>query len=192
MTAKCNCSSLERARVTRTTVLLESHLSCSSIRDLQLLVSPSDYQRIKNVPHIKSDDEFNNFDSYGLGIDKITNWWLHKKQHRWMIPSIVQSRSKISAEHWMITQASTNMNESQHKWTNSETGTGLSLAAAIVSAQLVDERVAGEIIDKLNTGVLRNSRNDLLNRMGRSVTTSHKVIMHEAEGGSGSSGQFRG
>ncbi|KAL0948752.1 hypothetical protein HGRIS_008885 [Hohenbuehelia grisea] len=154
-----------------------THVS-RGIRDLQSLVSPSDYQRLKNVPHIKSDDEFNSFNSWihGLGIEKITNWWLHKKQHRWMIPSIVQSRSKISAEHWMITQASTNMNESQHKWTNGETGTGLSLAAAIVSAQIVDERVAHELIDKLNTGVLRNSRNDLLNRMGRSVTRSLKAL----------------
>ncbi|KAF9492475.1 hypothetical protein BDN71DRAFT_1433246 [Pleurotus eryngii] len=50
-----------------------------------------------------------------------------------------RSQSKIHHHDWTITNASTNMNESQHKWSNGETGTQLALAEAIIIAEQLEQ-----------------------------------------------------
>ncbi|KAF9489003.1 hypothetical protein BDN71DRAFT_1512533 [Pleurotus eryngii] len=153
-----------------------THVSCG-ICDFQGLLTKDDYKRIKAVSHIKSEEALVEFEAWiqSLNIEKITNWWAHKKMHCWMLPTIIQSQSKIHHHNWTITDTSTNMNESQHKWSNGETRTQLALAEAIITARRVDERVASEILDALKTGVLQTSRNDILIRMGRSVTRAIKA-----------------
>lgn len=58
-------------------------------------------------------------------------WWSHKLDHCWILPAIMPLHTKIDSEHWALTQATTNMGEGQHHWTNTNTGTKLSLVEAI-------------------------------------------------------------
>lgn len=49
----------------------------------------------------------------------------------WILPCLLRSASKISPEDWDSTPATTNTGETQHAWTNSLTGIGLSPVEAI-------------------------------------------------------------
>jgi len=58
-------------------------------------------------------------------------WWNHKLQHSWILPSIIKSCSRIYPHHWDAVPSTTNGGESQHHWTNTRTGTWLTLLEAI-------------------------------------------------------------
>jgi len=58
-------------------------------------------------------------------------WWEHKLQP-FILSGIIQCCSSMSAESWTITDATTNINEAQHAWTNKFTGTKLSLVEGIL------------------------------------------------------------
>ncbi|KAJ6461772.1 hypothetical protein C8R45DRAFT_1220718 [Mycena sanguinolenta] len=142
------------------------------VHDFKSLVSPADYARLLNFVYIKTKEELAEFSAFvrGLGIKKILDWWLHKEMHPWIIPSLVKSESRISAEVWDTTPSTTNTNEGQHAWTNALTGTGRSLAEAITTAHEVDSTVAAEIELTLKTGILVNPQNEVSHRMSRNST----------------------
>lgn len=52
-------------------------------------------------------------------------------QHSWIVPSIIKSCSRIYPHHWDAVPSTTNGGESQHHWTNTQTGTRLTLLEAI-------------------------------------------------------------
>jgi hypothetical protein len=51
--------------------------------------------------------------------------------HDWIIPCLVKSQSRISADVWDSTPSTTNTNEAQHHWTNSLTGIKLTPVEAL-------------------------------------------------------------
>ncbi|KAF8900243.1 hypothetical protein CPB84DRAFT_1919753 [Gymnopilus junonius] len=80
------------------------------------------------------------------------------------------SLTKIDVADWDELPATTNLNESQHHFTNLHTGTGLSLLEAIIEARDLDERVAQEIQLSLETGVLKSNQSDAYSCMSNNVT----------------------
>ncbi|KAF8313350.1 hypothetical protein F5887DRAFT_1090268 [Amanita rubescens] len=143
----------------------------SGIQKLRPVLNDEQYRRIQDFPYIKTEKEFSEFSTWiGDLPDEVQAWWAHKLDHRWILPAIMPLRTKMNPADWTITQATTNMGESQHHWTNSNTGTKLSLVEAIESARILDNTVAAEIKDSMTAGVLRNNRNDAFNRMSRALT----------------------
>ncbi|KAJ7794014.1 hypothetical protein B0H14DRAFT_3558479 [Mycena olivaceomarginata] len=139
------------------------------VHDFRALVKDSDFNRLMDLVHIDSKESLNAFSSfvYGLGIKKITDWWKHKEMHEWIIPCIVRSQSLIPPDIWDSTPSTTNTNEAQHHWTNAQTGKQLTPVEALESRRRVDERVAQEIQMSLQTGILSNTNNEMLQRMAR-------------------------
>ncbi|KAJ7465327.1 hypothetical protein B0H11DRAFT_2307912 [Mycena galericulata] len=139
------------------------------IHDFASLVSPEQLARIKNVFYLESKEALAEFSSfiYGLGIKKIADWWKHKEIHDWIIPCLIKSQSRLSADEWDATPSTTNTNEAQHHWTNSQTGIQLTPVEALESRRKVDENVAQEIQMSLRTGILVNPNNELSHCMAR-------------------------
>ncbi|KAJ7670029.1 hypothetical protein DFH06DRAFT_1321054 [Mycena polygramma] len=132
------------------------------IHDFKSLVSAEQYARIQDVFYIDSKESLKDFSTfiYGLGHKKISDARLD-------YPSIVKSQSRIPADVWDSTPSTTNTNEAQHHWTNSQTGIRLTPVEALESRRQVDENVAQEIKMSLETGILPNHNNELSHRMAR-------------------------
>ncbi|KAJ3717520.1 hypothetical protein C8R42DRAFT_724434 [Lentinula raphanica] len=75
----------------------------------------------------------------------------------------------MSAETWAMTDSTTNMNESQHAWTNKFTGTKLSLVEAILTAMKLDFDTFNSVQASLQSGVLKNAYNSEFDRTMRKV-----------------------
>ncbi|KIM88057.1 hypothetical protein PILCRDRAFT_62944, partial [Piloderma croceum F 1598] len=100
----------------------------------EALVSSEDYAKLMNFPYLESCKQVDEFTLFirGLNIKKISDWWSHKLQHRWIIPSIIKSCSQIYPEDWDQVPATTNGGEGQHHWMKQQTGSCLSLLEAIL------------------------------------------------------------
>ncbi|KAJ7181385.1 hypothetical protein C8R43DRAFT_969056 [Mycena crocata] len=154
-----------------------------------------DFQRLMDFIYIDSPEGIEEMSEFvrSLGIQKIqglfsvlssslltiiTDWWDHKALSAWILPCLVKSQSPMSADNWENTPATTNTGEGQHAWTNSHTGTGLTLS----SARKLDEEVARDIEIAINSGVLRNSNNESSHRGARNTTRASTTMRkaHEA------------
>ncbi|KAJ7434269.1 hypothetical protein B0H11DRAFT_2118810 [Mycena galericulata] len=150
------------------------------VNDFKSLVSATDFNRILDFVYIDSKERLDTFSAfvYGLGIKKISDWWKHKEMHEWIIPCLVKSQSLIPADVWDSTPSTTNTNEAQHHWTNSQTGIKLTPVETVERTEILDNKVAQEIEMSRRTGVMANSNNELVHRVGRSVgrhtTTARK------------------
>ncbi|KAJ7763836.1 hypothetical protein B0H16DRAFT_1455086 [Mycena metata] len=151
------------------------------VHDFRSLVSPDDHARLLNFVYIESAEKLTEFSAFvdSLGIKKIHDWWAHKEMHPWIIPCLVKSQSRLTAEVWDTTPSTTNTNEAQHAGTNSLTGTGLSFAEGLTAAYDVDRNVADEIELSLKTGILANPHNESSHRAARS-TTRHTTTSKKA------------
>ncbi|KAJ7087038.1 hypothetical protein C8R43DRAFT_310073 [Mycena crocata] len=154
------------------------------VLELKPLVSESDFQRLMDFIYIDSPEGIEEMSEFvrSLGIQKIQDWWDHKALSAWILPCLVKSQSPMSADNWENTPATTNTGEGQHAWTNSHTGTGLTLVEAIESARKLDEEVARDIEIAINSGVLRNSNNESSHRRARNTTRASTTMRkaHEA------------
>ena len=57
----------------------------------------------------------------------LSAWWDHKTNNSWILPSLIKCLSKMDSDDWDLTPPTTNVGESQHHWTNINTGIQLSL-----------------------------------------------------------------
>ena len=117
--------------------------------DFKGLVSDADFQWLMDFPYIDSKEELELFTIFirALGIKKIEgitmarhliwalilylDWWNHKIKSKWIILCILKSQSNILPEHWPLTPSTTNIGESQHRWTNKLSGIKLPLVDGI-------------------------------------------------------------
>ncbi|KAF8123517.1 hypothetical protein K438DRAFT_2034716 [Mycena galopus ATCC 62051] len=106
---------------------------------------------------------------FSLQIPKVTAWWNHKLNHKWILPGLLECLSGLSHEDWLTTPFTSNGNETQHHWTNSQTGIGLNAKECIVRAAAADRAVGQEFEASLASGVLANFRNELSHRTDRNV-----------------------
>ncbi|KAF8145534.1 hypothetical protein K438DRAFT_2097634 [Mycena galopus ATCC 62051] len=104
---------------------------------------------------------------FSLQIPKVTAWWNHKLNHKWILPGLLECLSGLSHEDWLTTPFTSNGNETQHHWTNSQTGIGLNAKNALAAA--ADRAVGQEFEASLASGVLANFRNELSHRTDRNV-----------------------
>ncbi|KAJ7440415.1 hypothetical protein B0H11DRAFT_2353437 [Mycena galericulata] len=153
------------------------------IHDFKSLVSAEQHARIRDVFYIDSKESLEEFSTflYGLGIQKISDWWRHKQIHPWIIPCLIKSQSHIPADVWDSTPSTTNTNEAQHHWTNNLTGIRLPPVEALESRRVADHNVAREIQTSLETGILSNSNNELSHRMSRTSTRQSTVARKARE-----------
>ncbi|KAJ6448960.1 hypothetical protein DFH09DRAFT_1404607 [Mycena vulgaris] len=114
-----------------------------------------------------------------LKFKKIQDWWAHKQSNEWIIPCLVKSQSLIPADVWDITPSTTNLNEAQHTWTKSLTGTKLILVEAIETAFVVDKNVADEIQTSTHSGILTNAHNEVVHRIQASERQQLDVQLAE-------------
>ncbi|KAJ7775246.1 hypothetical protein B0H14DRAFT_2631856 [Mycena olivaceomarginata] len=87
-------------------------------------VTDDQYTRLIQSPYLKTDTDIDDFTAWigTLKIKKVTDWWKHKLQYPWILPSLIKSRFRIHPADWDITDSSTNLNGGQHHWTNQRTG----------------------------------------------------------------------
>ncbi|KAF7313097.1 hypothetical protein MKEN_00995600 [Mycena kentingensis (nom. inval.)] len=150
-----------------------------AILDFRGLVPEHDFHHLfKFGEHIHSEETLQQFSDFvrRLNGKKIQDWWDHKAVSAWIFPCLVRSLSPMTDIDWESTPSTTNIGESQHHWTNTQTSTKLSLVEAIETARIVDFRVVDDIHLALNSGVLVNPYNHAAHRatknMARHASTS--------------------
>ncbi|KAJ7816650.1 hypothetical protein B0H13DRAFT_1663254 [Mycena leptocephala] len=147
--------------------------SKEAIHDFKGMVSATQHARLMDFMYIDSKEKLAEFSKFvqDLGVKKIHGmyWWAHKKMSDWIIPCLVKSQSNILPEDWDSTPATTNTGETQHHWTNSLTGIGLSPVEAIEKAREIDENAAREIEASMRNGILTNSQNEAYHRNARNL-----------------------
>ncbi|KAJ6617263.1 hypothetical protein B0H10DRAFT_1948500 [Mycena sp. CBHHK59/15] len=90
---------------------------------------------------------------YAIGMPSI--WWNHKLNHKWLLPGLLECLSGLSHEDWLTTPFTSNGNETQHHWTNSQTGIGLNAVAK------ADHAVGEQFEASLASGIMTSNRNEL-------------------------------
>ncbi|KAF8161444.1 hypothetical protein B0H34DRAFT_840756 [Crassisporium funariophilum] len=154
------------------------------IHDLKPYVTDEEYEHIINFMYLETKEEVDKFSAWvkGLKNPKVQAWWDHKVNNSWILPSLIKCLSKMTSEDWDLTPPTTNVGESQHHWTNINTGIMLALLEAILTAREIDEKVAAEIKAALETGVLKNHRNDTFTRLSRSTARATQAFKKAREG----------
>ncbi|KAJ7897887.1 hypothetical protein B0H14DRAFT_2557403 [Mycena olivaceomarginata] len=117
---------------------------------------------------------------FSLNIATITAWWNHKLNHKWILPGLLECLSGLSHEDWLTTPFTSNGNETQHHWTNSQTGIGLNARECILRAAKADRAVGEQLKASLESGVMTNSRNELSHRTARN-TKRHTSAIQKAQ-----------
>ncbi|KAJ6608663.1 hypothetical protein B0H10DRAFT_1955216 [Mycena sp. CBHHK59/15] len=88
------------------------------VHNFWVLVSNANYNRLLDFIYIDSKETLDVFSAfvYSLGVNQITDWWVHKEMHEWIIPCLVKSQSLIPADVWDSTPSMTNANEVQYHY----------------------------------------------------------------------------
>ncbi|KAJ7191167.1 hypothetical protein B0H12DRAFT_1172358, partial [Mycena haematopus] len=154
-----------------------------AVLDFRGLVSDGEYNRLMDFVYIDSDEKLKEFSEFvrSLGVKKIQDWWDHKAMSAWILPCLIKSQSPMSPEDWDNTSATTNTGEAQHHWTNTRTGTKLTVVEAIETARKVDEAVAREIEMSIASGILVNPRNESVHRLARNTTRAATTMRKSRE-----------
>ncbi|KAJ3821622.1 hypothetical protein F5880DRAFT_800238 [Lentinula raphanica] len=158
-------------------------------RGIQCFDTPelkAEYERIKNFMYLSSDAEIDEFTSWVNGLKNtektkaIKAWWKDKLKPC-ILSGIIRCRSKMTDTAWAITPTTTNINETQHKFTNEHTQTKTSIVEAILLAYDLDTKVENEIYSSLEHGILKNPHNTNFHRMGRNLNRKASKIRKHAE-----------
>ncbi|KAF7353417.1 hypothetical protein MSAN_01530800 [Mycena sanguinolenta] len=154
-----------------------------AVLDFRKLVSEDEFNRLMDFVYIDSPEKLEEFSEFvhSLGVKEIQDWWDHKALSPWILRCLIKSKSPMSAEDWENTPDTTNMGEGQHHWTNSLTGTKLSLVEAIESARKVDQDVAREIEIAIKSGILVNPRNESVHRLAHNTTRAATTMRKSHE-----------
>ncbi|KAJ7060131.1 hypothetical protein C8F01DRAFT_1144108 [Mycena amicta] len=149
-----------------------------AVLDFKSLVTPQEYSRLMDFPYIDSAEKLEEFDAFvrQLKPKKIRDWWAHKAMSAWILPCLVKRLSPLSENDWDSTPSTTNTGESQHAWTNSQTGIRLVLVSGMLSARTVDRATRQEIASARISGILGNTQNEEYNRMARGMAHASATI----------------
>ncbi|KAJ7306256.1 hypothetical protein DFH08DRAFT_944850 [Mycena albidolilacea] len=99
-------------------------------------VDEDQWLRFEGLLALKTRKEVETFSDwiFSLDIKQVTAWWNHKLNHKWLLPGLLECLSGLSHEDWLTTPFTSNGNETQHHWTNSQTGIGLNPRECILRA----------------------------------------------------------
>ncbi|KAJ7032341.1 hypothetical protein C8F04DRAFT_1235480 [Mycena alexandri] len=134
-------------------------------------VDEDQWTRFQRVLSLKTRQEVHDFGDwvFSLNIAPITAWWNHKINHKWLLPGLLECLSGLSHDDWMTTPFTSNGNETQHHWTNTQTGIGLGARECILRAKQADQAVGHQFEASLASGVMASNRNELSHRTTRNV-----------------------
>ncbi|KAJ7475308.1 hypothetical protein B0H11DRAFT_1727892 [Mycena galericulata] len=140
-------------------------------RHVVTIISKEVFTRLMDFPYMKTQEDVRKARTrlVSSSFSLIPDWWKHKLQYPWIIPSLIKSLSRITPEDWDITDSTTNLNEGQHHWTNQQTGVNLTLLESVEGARKADFKAAREVKDTVDTGILDNNSNNLVHRVGRKI-----------------------
>ncbi|KAJ7229604.1 hypothetical protein C8J57DRAFT_1534356 [Mycena rebaudengoi] len=113
---------------------------------------------------------------FSLNIKEITTWWKHKLNHKWILPGLLECLSGLSHEDWLTTPFTSNGNETQHHWTNLQTGIGLNARECILRAAKADHAVGEQFEASLKSGVMASNRNELSHRTDRNAKRQTSIL----------------
>ncbi|KAJ7724168.1 hypothetical protein B0H14DRAFT_3621728 [Mycena olivaceomarginata] len=113
---------------------------------------------------------------FSLDIKQVTAWWNHKLNHKWLLPGLLECLSGFFYEDWLTTPFTSNGNETQHHWTNSQTGIGLNARECILRAAKADHAVGEQFEASLASGVMASNRNELSHRTARNAKRHTSAI----------------
>ncbi|KAJ6596508.1 hypothetical protein B0H10DRAFT_2441891 [Mycena sp. CBHHK59/15] len=140
------------------------------------------WKRFEGFVSLKTPQDVQEFSDwvFSLNIATISAWWNHKLNHKWILPGLLECLSGLSHEDWLTTPFTSNGNETQHHWTNSQTGIGLNARECILRAAKADRAVGEQFKASLESGVMTNSRNELSHRTARN-TKRHTSAIQKAQ-----------
>lgn len=115
--------------------------------------------------------------------------------YKWILPGLIECLSGLSHEDWLTTPFTSNGNETQHHWTNSQTGIGLNAKECILRfldsvfsfysalilcytyrAAKADHLVGQQFEAHLKHGILASNRTELSHRTDRTMTRTSTII----------------
>ncbi|KAF9018292.1 hypothetical protein BDZ89DRAFT_1117241 [Hymenopellis radicata] len=154
-----------------------------AVLDFKGLLDEKDFRRILDFVYLPDEAALTEFNDWihSLKIKKIIDWWDHKWKSPWILGTLIQCRSKMSAETWARASHTTNISEAQHAWTNKQTGIKLTLLEGILSARTSDRQVADNLHCSKVSGVLKNNTNEASHRLSRRVTRQAHAIKKSTE-----------
>ncbi|KAF7322576.1 hypothetical protein HMN09_00036100 [Mycena chlorophos] len=119
--------------------------------------TPEMIQRLKSIMGLGSLEEIEEWKEYCRSVpnDKVLQWFQHKETHRWILPSINPTLSKITHDNWIITPRNSNIGEGAHAVRNAQTGTQLPLLTAILEDQQIQEDMTEEIHQSARDAIMR-------------------------------------
>ncbi|KAF8162212.1 hypothetical protein K438DRAFT_1776098 [Mycena galopus ATCC 62051] len=137
-------------------------------------------KQLKELRHLRSPSELADYEAWMMTIDDPTGalgrWWAHKKMHRWLLPGLVQSLSKIPKDDWQLLSPSTNLGEGQHRWNNVQTGIDMAPIESMINKmntcryEELDCATAARLQRGAITGDLHNDRNNVVHRYANGTT----------------------
>ncbi|KAJ6598746.1 hypothetical protein B0H10DRAFT_2323670 [Mycena sp. CBHHK59/15] len=145
-------------------------------------VDEDQWKRFEGFVSLKTPQDVQEFSDwvFSLNIATISAWWNHKLNHKWILPGLLECLSGLSHEDWLTTPFTSNGNETQHHWTNSQTGIGFNARECILRAAKADRAVGEQFKASLESGVMTNSRNELSHRTARN-TKRHTSAIQKAQ-----------
>ncbi|KAJ6561340.1 hypothetical protein B0H10DRAFT_2445675 [Mycena sp. CBHHK59/15] len=145
-------------------------------------VDEDQWKRFEGFVSLKTPQDVQEFSDwvFSLNIATISAWWNHKLNHKWILLGLLECLSGLSHEDWLTTPFTSNGNETQHHWTNSQTGIGLNARECILRAAKADRAVGEQFKASLESGVMTNSRNELSHRTARN-TKRHTSAIQKAQ-----------
>ncbi|KAJ7702897.1 hypothetical protein B0H16DRAFT_1483034 [Mycena metata] len=133
---------------------------------LQPAFSENDLAYLIGFPYLMSDDEIEGYYTFCAesSTRQVQNWWEHKLNYPWLLPSLNRHLSCMSNRHWDLTPSDTNPIEGSHAQDNQVNDTSRSLLEAILLARKSDSETARIIAATRASGVLENGNNSLRTR----------------------------
>ncbi|KAJ7883173.1 hypothetical protein B0H14DRAFT_2702312 [Mycena olivaceomarginata] len=150
-------------------------------------VDEDQWLRFEGLVALKTRADVDTFSDwvFSLNINQVTAWWNHKLNHKWILPGPLECLSGLSHEEWLTTPFTSNGNETQHHWTNSQTGIGLNARECILRAAKADHAVSEHFEASLASGVMASNRNELSHRTARNAKRHTSAIEKAKNASSG-------
>ncbi|KAJ7896229.1 hypothetical protein B0H13DRAFT_2523182, partial [Mycena leptocephala] len=104
---------------------------------------------------------------FSLDIPKVTAWWNHKVNHKWILPGLLECLSGLSHDDWLPLLS--HRTEMKLSIIGQILRPGLVSTQGNASAAAADHAVGQEFEASLASGVLANFRNELSHRTDRNV-----------------------
>ncbi|KAJ7925403.1 hypothetical protein B0H13DRAFT_2314617 [Mycena leptocephala] len=146
-------------------------------------VDEDQWLRFEGLVALKTHADVDTFSDwvFSLNINQVTAWWNHKLNHRWILPGLLECLSGLSHEEWLTTPFTSNGNETQHHWTNSQTGIGLNARECILRAAKADHAVGEQFEASLVSGVMASNQRVLGNNKIKELKAELAMLMAEAK-----------